>query len=69
MQGRQYYFGFQFGSAYKLNDNLAVYGGLRILYGTATYKAKISNIMVKLANDQYVDFGSFLEGAATTVDA
>ena len=46
MQGRQYYFGFQLGSAYKVNDDLAVYGGLRILYGTATYKAKISNIMV-----------------------
>ena len=69
MQGRQYYFGFQLGSAYKVNENLAVYGGLRLLYGTATYKAKISNIMVKLADNSYVDFGSFLEGAATTVDA
>ena len=69
MQGRQYYFGFQLGSAYKINENLAVYGGFRILYGTATYKAKISNIMVKLANNSYIDFGSFLEGAVTTVDA
>ena len=25
--------------------------------------------MVRLANDQYVNFGSFLESAATTVDA
>ena len=46
MQGRQYYFGFQIGGAYKASDNLSVYGGLRLLYGTATYKAKISNIMV-----------------------
>ena len=68
MQGRQYYFGFQLGSAYKVNDNLAVYGGLRILYGTATYKAKISNIMVNTAGG-YVDFGSFLQGAETKVDA
>ena len=50
MQGRQYYFGFQLGSAYKINDKLSVYGGLRLLYGTATYRARISNIMVKQAN-------------------
>lgn len=68
MQGRQYYFGFQLGSAYKVTDNLAVYGGLRLLYGTATYKAKISNIMVNTVGG-YVDFGSFLQGAETKVDA
>ena len=68
MQGRQYYFGFQLGAAYKIQPNLSVYGGLRLLYGTATYKAKISNIMVNTANG-YIDFGSFLQGAETTVDA
>ena len=68
MQGRQYYFGFQLGTAYKITKDLSVYGGLRVLYGTATYKAKISNIMVNTAGG-YVDFGSFLQGAATTVDA
>ena len=51
MQGRQYYFGFQFGSAYKVSEHLSVYGGLRILYGTATYKARISNIMVNTHTD------------------
>ena len=68
MQGRQYYFGFQLGSAYKVNENLAVYGGLRVLYGTATYKAKISNIMVNTGAG-YVDFGTFLDNSITTVDA
>jgi long-subunit fatty acid transport protein len=67
MQGRQYYFGFQLGAAYKILPNLSVYGGLRLLYGTATYKAKISNIMVNTAGG-YLDFGSFLQGAETTVD-
>ena len=67
MQGRQYYFGFQLGAAYKILPDLSVYGGLRLLYGTATYKAKISNIMVNTAGG-YVDFGSFLQGATTTVD-
>ena len=59
MQGRNYYFGFQLGTAYKIYNNLAVYGGLRVLYGTATYKAKISNIMVKTAGG-YVDFRDYI---------
>ena len=67
MQGRQYYFGFQLGAAYKINSNLSVYGGLRLLYGTATYKAKISNIQVKTAGG-YVDFGSFMQSATALVD-
>ncbi len=68
MQGRQYYFGFQLGAAYKITKDLSVYGGLRVLYGTATYKAKISNIMVKTANG-YVDFGSFLQSATAMVES
>ena len=68
MQGRQYYFGFQVGTAYKVMDNLSVYGGLRLLWGTATYKAKISNIMVNVGDNQYMAFGSFLQSSETTVD-
>ena len=67
MQGRQYYFGFQLGAAYKITQDLSVYGGLRLLYGNATYKAKISNIMVNTEGG-YLDFSSFLQGAETTVD-
>ena len=67
MQGRNYYFGFQLGAAYKVLPNLSVYGGLRLLYGTATYKAKISNIQVKTAAG-YVDFGSFMQSATALVD-
>ena len=59
MQGRQYYFGFQLGTAYKIKENLSVYGGLRLLYGSATYRARISNIMVKTGS-AYEDFESFL---------
>jgi len=59
MKGRQYYYGVQIGAACKVIDNLSLYGGLRMLYGDATYKAKISNIMVKTANG-YMDFGSYL---------
>ncbi len=59
MQGRQYYYGFQLGAAYKIKPNLSVYGGLRILYGDAVYKAKISNIMVKQGTS-YTRFSEFL---------
>ena len=68
MQGRQYYFGIQLGTAYKVNKDFSIYGGLRLLYGNATYKAKISNIQVKTAGG-YVDFGSFLSSATATIDA
>jgi long-chain fatty acid transport protein len=61
MKGRQYYYGVQVGAACKVTPNLSLYGGLRMLYGDATYKAKISNIQVKTANG-YVDFGSYLQG-------
>ena len=61
MQGKQYYFGFTLGAAYKITENLSVYGGMRILYGIASYKAKISDIMVKtVGNEDYQTFGAFL---------
>jgi long-subunit fatty acid transport protein len=59
MEGRQYYFGVQLGSAYKINEQLSVYGGLRLLYGDATYKARISNIQVTTADGDH-DFANFL---------
>ena len=51
-----------------MNDNFSIYGGLRLLYGDATYKAKISNIQVKKAGNGYVDFGSFMQQATATID-
>lgn len=47
MEGKQYYFGFTLGAAYKVNEHLSLYGGARFLYGTATYKAKLENIKVQ----------------------
>ena len=66
MQGRQYYYGFQLGAAYKVNNNLSVYGGLRLLYGSASYKAKMDNIKVNTANG-YVPFDQFIEGSMSTI--
>ena len=67
MKGRQYYYGIQLGAAYKIYPELSVYGGLRLLYGDATYKAKISNIQVKTEGG-YVDFADFLQYSSTTVN-
>ncbi len=47
MRGKQYYYGFTFGAAYKINDNLSVYGGLRMLYGSAKYYGYVKNIQVE----------------------
>ena len=66
MRGKQYYFGFPLGAAYKLTDNLSVYGGARLLYGTASYKARLNDIMVNTANGA-VPFGSFLDAANNTI--
>ena len=67
MQGRQYYFGFTAGAAYKVTENLSVYGGLRMLYGNASYKAKVDNIKVNTA-DGAVPFDKFLDASSQTVE-
>ena len=66
MQGRQYYYGFTLGAAYKVTDKLSVYGGARLLYGSASYKAKLDNIQVK-TDAGYVPFGDFLDNAGNTI--
>ena len=68
MQGRQYYFGVQVGSAYKINEKVAVYGGLRLLYGDATYRARISNIQVGTAGG-YLNFADFMPKAQAQAQA
>lgn len=67
MEGKQYYFGFTLGSAYKVNEHLSLYGGLRFLYGTATYKAKLENIQVKTAAGNLESLRPYFEGIAGTL--
>lgn len=69
MRGRQYYYGFTFGAARKLNEHLSVYGGLRLLYGSANYYGYLRNIQVQtggqMANAQQYFTGVYqkaLEG-------
>ena len=44
MRGRQFYYGFQVGAGYKINDNLAVFAGLRTMIGSAKYTGYVKNI-------------------------
>lgn len=70
MQGKQYYFGFTMGAAYKVTDNFSVYGGIRVLYGSATYKAKIDNIkVITAATSEGVDFGQYYDQLKPYIDA
>lgn len=59
MRGRQYYYGFTLGAAYKVNKNLSIYGGLRLLYGSANYYGYIKNIQAQVNSN----------GTSTTVAA
>ena len=44
MRGRQYYYGLSVGAAYRINDHLAVYAGVRGIYATCNYYGYVKNI-------------------------
>lgn len=46
MHGRQYYYGISIGAAYKVNDNFAVYGGVRTVYALCNYYGYVRDIKV-----------------------
>lgn len=49
MKGTSYNFGLQLGGTYKVMDNLAVYGGVRILYATTNYRGHVTDIKASFA--------------------
>ena len=61
MSGHQYNFGLQLGVAYKINENLSVFGGARFNYIYNKYEGNITNISADMnGNNQnlYEYFGS-----------
>ena len=61
MSGHQYNFGLQLGVAYKINENLSVFGGARFNYIYNKYEGNITNISADVnGNNQnlYESFGS-----------
>ena len=61
MKGQQYYFGVQLGAAHRFNEHLSVYGGLRLLYGIATYEARLNNIRV-MDGSNGISLSQYFEG-------
>ena len=60
MQGRQYYFGGQFGVGYKISPNLSVSAGGRVVYADCNYYGYVRNISVKTAAG-LIPAGQFFE--------
>lgn len=46
MKGRSYYFGLQLGGAYKINDNISAYIGIRGVYATCNYSGYVQDFKV-----------------------
>jgi len=61
MQGRQYYFGGQFGVGYKITPNFNVSVGGRVIYANCNYYGYVRNINVSLQNGQSVPAATLLE--------
>jgi long-chain fatty acid transport protein len=60
VSGQQYVFGVQFGTTYKINEHIAVYGGFRFNYIWNRYEGNITNITANInGNDEnlYAYFG------------
>ncbi len=64
VHGQQYVFGLQLGTTYKVNDNIAVYGGMRLNYATNEYEGSITDITANIAGvdeNLYAYFGDKAE--------
>lgn len=49
MRGRQYYFGLSLGLGYKVNDNLAVFAGVRGVYASCNYYGYLRDITMGMS--------------------
>ncbi len=54
MRGRSYQYGFQFGAARKITDNISIYGGVRLIYATNNYFGYVKNIQLLTQDNNYV---------------
>ncbi|MBQ2320992.1 MAG: transporter [Bacteroidales bacterium] len=60
LKGRQYYFGLQLGSAYRITDWLSAYAGVRLTYGSANYHGYLRDIRVE-ADGQVVEAANYFD--------
>ena len=63
LNGQQFIYGLQLGTTYKINDNLAVYGGARFNYIANKYEGRISNITANILgkDENLYDYFGMLE--------
>lgn len=67
MRGRQYYYGFQLGAGYKINDHLSVFVGGRLVYATCNYYGYVKNIQVNVPGAETMTGASeFFKGVAAS---
>ena len=69
MRGRQYYYGFTLGAARKINDHWSVYGGLRLLYGSANYYGYVRNINAVIGGQSVPASATFAGASAQSSEA
>ncbi len=69
MRGRQYYYGFTWGSAYKANDHWSFYAGLRMLYGRANYYGYVRNMQGSIGGHTFPASDTFKQQAYETFEA
>ncbi len=65
IKGQQYVFGLQFGTTYKVNKHLALYGGFRFNYVFNKYTGNITNITASIAGNNENLYNYFGTQAST----
>lgn len=68
VEGKQYVFGLTLGAAYRINENLSVYGGLRAALANNSYLGYARNIQANIGG-QMQSVPSYLQAAATQASA
>lgn len=63
-KGTSIYFGYQFGVAYKVNDMVSVFAGLRYVTAKNTYEGHLQNVQVNM-NGSWVNASTVLGGIST----
>lgn len=53
MRGRSYQYGFQFGAARKITDNISLFGGVRLIYASNNYFGYVKNIQLLTKDNNF----------------
>lgn len=67
-KGSSIYFGYQFGIAYKINDNISVFGGLRYVSPKNTYEGYLRDVEVN-AGGNWIKASDFLGGISAQLQS